>query len=61
VFRRHGLYCLGCHHSTAESIESAARQHGVNAHGLELLLRELAGARDVPHADDDGAAQLVKP
>jgi CMP-N-acetylneuraminate monooxygenase len=61
VFRRHGLYCLGCHHSTAESIESAARQHGVNAHGLDLLLRELAGARDVSHADEDGAAQLVKP
>jgi CMP-N-acetylneuraminate monooxygenase len=41
VLRRYGLYCSGCHHSTAESIEAAARQHGVDAHRLELMVREL--------------------
>ena len=41
VLRRYGLYCSGCHHSTAESIEAAARQHGVDAHRIELLVREL--------------------
>jgi CMP-N-acetylneuraminate monooxygenase len=41
VLRRYGLYCSGCQHSTAESIEAAARQHGVDAHRLELMVREL--------------------
>jgi CMP-N-acetylneuraminate monooxygenase len=42
ILRRYGLYCSGCHHSTAESIEMAARQHGVDAHGVDMLVRELA-------------------
>ena len=42
VLRRYGLYCSGCDHSTAESIEAAARQHGVDAHGVDMLVRELA-------------------
>ena len=44
IFRRYGLYCSGCHHSTAESIEAAARQHGVDTHRLELLVHELTRA-----------------
>jgi CMP-N-acetylneuraminate monooxygenase len=46
IFRRYGLYCSGCQHSTAESIEAAARQHGVDAHRIELLVRELTRACD---------------
>ena len=46
VLRRYGLYCSGCQHSTAESIESAARQHGVDADRLEQLLRELTRVCD---------------
>jgi CMP-N-acetylneuraminate monooxygenase len=46
ILRRYGLYCNGCHHATAESIEAAARQHGVDAHRLDLLVRELTRACD---------------
>lgn len=56
VLRRYGLYCCGCHHSTAESIEAAARQHGVEAHGLELMLRELTRVCDPPRPADTAAA-----
>ena len=42
ILRRYGLYCNGCQHSTAESIEIAARQHGVEEHRLDLMVRELA-------------------
>ena len=41
VLRRYGLYCFGCHHSTAESIELAARQHGVDARRVDHLVKEL--------------------
>jgi CMP-N-acetylneuraminate monooxygenase len=44
ILRRHGLYCLGCHHSTAESLEMASRQHGIDARRLEHLVRELNAA-----------------
>jgi len=53
ILRRYGLYCNGCHHATAESIEAAARQHGVDAHGLDLLVRELTRACDVSPAADE--------
>lgn len=41
VLRRYGLYCRGCHHSTAESIELAARQHGVEDRRVDVLVKEL--------------------
>lgn len=41
VLRRHGLYCFGCHHSTSESIELAARQHGVDPRHVDLIVKEL--------------------
>lgn len=44
IFRRYGLFCLGCDHSTAESIEMGARNHGVNPRRVEQLLRELNSA-----------------
>jgi CMP-N-acetylneuraminate monooxygenase len=41
ILRRYGLYCLGCHHSTAESLEMAARQHGLEPRRCDLLIKEL--------------------
>lgn len=61
ILRRYGLYCSGCHHSTAESIEAAARQHGVDAHRLELLVRELTRACDASHARELETTRPVNP
>jgi CMP-N-acetylneuraminate monooxygenase len=44
ILRRYGLYCSGCQHSIAESIEMAARQHGVNPARVDQLVRELNSA-----------------
>ena len=41
VLRRYGLYCRGCDHSTAESLEQAAQQHGVESRRVDALVREL--------------------
>jgi CMP-N-acetylneuraminate monooxygenase len=41
ILRRYGLYCLGCQHSTAESIEMAAKQHGLEPKRCDLLVKEL--------------------
>jgi len=41
VLRRYGLYCRGCQHSTAESLELAARQHGVEERRVETMILEL--------------------
>ena len=41
VLRRYGLYCRGCQHSTAESLELAARQHGVEERRVETMVQEL--------------------
>ena len=41
ILRRYGLYCSGCHHSTAESIEMAGRHHGVDVRRIDALVREL--------------------
>lgn len=38
IFRKHGMHCLDCMGSVAESIEAGARMHGIN---LEELLKEL--------------------
>jgi CMP-N-acetylneuraminate monooxygenase len=44
ILRRYGLYCLGCHHSAAESIEMGARHHGVPPKRVEQLIHELNSA-----------------
>ncbi len=44
ILRRYGLYCLGCQHSTAESLEMAARQHGIERKRCDLLIKELRQA-----------------
>ncbi|MGH7380675.1 MAG: hypothetical protein ACREKR_00395 [Candidatus Methylomirabilales bacterium] len=41
ILRRYGLYCLGCHHSTYDSIALGARQHGINEEQVNYLVREL--------------------
>ena len=41
VLRRYGLYCRGCQHSTAESLELAARQHSIDSRRVDLLVTEL--------------------
>jgi CMP-N-acetylneuraminate monooxygenase len=41
ILRRYGLYCLGCQHSTADSLEMAARQHGLDPKRCDLLIKEL--------------------
>jgi CMP-N-acetylneuraminate monooxygenase len=41
ILRRHGLYCCGCHHSTAESLDTAARQHGIDSRRLNMMIDEL--------------------
>jgi CMP-N-acetylneuraminate monooxygenase len=41
IIRRYGLYCAGCHHSTADTIAHGARQHGLDDPHLERLLLEL--------------------
>jgi CMP-N-acetylneuraminate monooxygenase len=53
VLRRYGLYCRGCAHSTAESIELAARQHGVDHRRLDLLVSELNRAIAGPSGQPD--------
>lgn len=42
VLRRYGLYCRGCQHSTYDSIELAARQHGIEDRRVDALIAELA-------------------
>jgi CMP-N-acetylneuraminate monooxygenase len=44
ILRRYGLYCLGCHHSSAESIEMGGRHHGVSPKRIEQLIHELNSA-----------------
>ncbi len=41
ILRRYGLYCLGCQHSTADSLEMAAKQHGLEPKRCDLLIKEL--------------------
>jgi CMP-N-acetylneuraminate monooxygenase len=41
ILRRYGLYCSGCHHSTSESLDAAARVHGIDTHRVDQLIREL--------------------
>jgi CMP-N-acetylneuraminate monooxygenase len=41
ILRRYGLYCLGCQHSTADSLEMAVRQHGLEPKRCDLLIKEL--------------------
>jgi hypothetical protein len=41
ILRRHGLYCAGCHRSTYETLQSAARQHGLDEAQTATLVLEL--------------------
>ena len=41
ILRRYGLYCLGCQHSTSESLEMATRQHGLDEKHRDMLIKEL--------------------
>jgi len=34
IFMEFGMFCLGCPHATAESLEDACAVHGVNADEL---------------------------
>jgi hybrid cluster-associated redox disulfide protein len=38
IFAAHGMGCMGCMGSEAETVENGARMHGIN---VEILLREL--------------------
>ncbi|NEQ78813.1 MAG: Rieske 2Fe-2S domain-containing protein [Moorea sp. SIO2I5] len=41
ILGRYGLYCLGCHHSTQDTITLGAKQHGLNQNTVDRLVREL--------------------
>ena len=41
ILRRYGLYYIGCQHSTAESLEMAAKQHGLEPKRCDSLIKEL--------------------
>lgn len=41
ILRRYGLYCLGCQHSTFDSILMGAKSHGVSETDLNRLIKEL--------------------
>lgn len=41
ILRRYGLYCAGCHRSTFESLEMAAKAHGIEQEMIERLTKEL--------------------
>ena len=41
ILRRYGLYCVGCHHSTHDTIALGAKQHGLAQNLVERLVREL--------------------
>jgi CMP-N-acetylneuraminate monooxygenase len=46
ILKRYGLYCLGCQHSTQETVANAALQHGLEQQKVEILVRELARTFD---------------
>lgn len=41
ILRRYGLYCAGCHRSTADTVAFGARQHGIEERQVTRLVREL--------------------
>jgi len=41
ILRRYGFYCLGCRHSTQETLRQGARQHGIRDSQLERMVSEL--------------------
>ncbi|KZE48551.1 hypothetical protein AV540_16635 [Brevibacillus parabrevis] len=41
ILRRYGLYCLGCQHSTFDSIFMGAKSHGVSETDMNRLIKEL--------------------
>ena len=40
IFFEYGMHCIGCPHSSGESIGDAARAHGVDADALVKALNE---------------------
>ena len=40
IFMEFGMFCLGCPHATAESIEMASQEHGINTDELVHQLNE---------------------
>ena len=45
IFMEFGMYCLGCPHATAESIELACAAHGTDADALVAKLNEYFEAK----------------
>ncbi len=46
IMAQHGLHCIGCHFSAAESIEQGAKAHGMNEEQLEKMLDDLNKAAE---------------
>jgi len=46
ILRRHGFYCVGCHHSTHDTLAHGAKHHAIEAIQLERLVQELNQALD---------------
>jgi len=41
VFMQHGLHCIGCMASTAETIEQGALVHGMKKKDIKRLIKDL--------------------
>ena len=41
IMRRYGLYCVGCHRSTSDTLAAGADAHGLDARQRSRLVREL--------------------
>ncbi len=41
VFMQHGLHCIGCMASSAETIEQGALAHGMKKKDIEKLIKDL--------------------
>lgn len=42
IFEKYGMYCTGCDLSPWEDILSGAKKHGIDNHGIALLLNEIS-------------------
>lgn len=42
IFLKHGMGCIGCLGSTRETVETAARMHGIDVDGLIRELNRLS-------------------
>lgn len=41
ILGKHGLYCVGCHRATQETLMDGARKHGLSTSEIDILVREL--------------------